>query len=41
MYEGYQVAGLFFDLTTTFDYLKIEFMEKRLYNMGFRSMFVN
>lgn len=33
MEEGYEVAGLFFDLSTAFNCHKIEFVENKLYNM--------
>lgn len=41
MEEPDQVAGLFFDLTKTFDWRKIEFVENKWYNMGLRGMFFN
>lgn len=38
--DGHFVAGLFFDLSRAFDVLSRDFLESKLYNLGFRGIFL-
>lgn len=38
--EGLQVAGVFFDLTRTFDCISFQFILSKIYNLGLRSIFL-